>query len=120
MPYSHPFQKNITIHREPVKNDFLCINNRNWKAANRVLGPYGLQLYLYLASNKDNYNFYLSQEAAQQDVGICRTTFHNYINKMIEEGYLVQSKGNCYDFYEVPQFKQPQHPTEMIDFPMDF
>ena len=67
--------------------------------------PFGLQLYLYFASNKDGYNFNLSQEDAEKDAGIRRTTFHNYINLMIDKGYLVKSKGNCYDFYEVPRGK---------------
>ena len=105
MPISHPFQKNITVHRETVEKDFLCIKNENWKRANRDLTPYGLQLYLYFASNKDGYNFNLSQEDAERDASIRRTTFHNYVNLMIEKGYLVKSKGNCYDFYEVPRGK---------------
>ena len=100
---SHPFQKNITIHREKVENDFLCIKNENWKRANRDLTPFGLQLYLYFASNKDGYNFDLSAEHADRDANIKRTSFHNYINLMIQKGYLVKGKGNCYDFYEVPQ-----------------
>lgn len=99
----------------------MCIKNENWKRANRDLTPYGLQLYLYFASNKDGYNFNLSQEDAEQDAGIRRTTFHNYINLMIEKGYLVKSKGNCYDFYEVPRGKPPadntpQDEPDTLDF----
>lgn len=105
MSTSHPFQKNITVHRESVTKDFLCIKNENWKRANRDLSPYGLQLYIYLASNADGYNFNLSQVDAEKSAGIRRTTFHNYINLMIEKGYLVKNKGNCYDFYEVPSGK---------------
>ena len=120
MPYSHPFQKNLTIHREPATKDFLCIKNQNWKLANKILGPYGLQLYLYLAANKDNYNFYLSQEDAEREADIRRTTFHNYINKMIEEGYLVPSKGNCFDFYETPKIITPPQNIEPLDFTIDF
>ncbi len=100
---SHPYQKNITIHREKAEKDFLCIKNDNWKRANRDLTPYGLQLYLYFASNRDGYNFDLSAEHADKDANIKRTTFHTYINLMIDKGYLVKRKGNCYDFYETPQ-----------------
>lgn len=100
---SHPYQKNITIHREKADKDFLCIKNDNWKRANRELTPYGLQLYLYFASNRDGYNFDLSAEHADKDANIKRTTFHTYINLMIKKGYLVRRKGNCYDFYETPQ-----------------
>ena len=105
--HSHPFQKNITIHREKADKDFLCIKNENWKRANRDLTPYGLQLYLYFTSNKDGYNFDLSQEHAREDANIQRTTFHTYVNRMIDKGYLVKRKGNCYDFYEVPQKVEP-------------
>lgn len=115
MPTSHPFQKNITVHRERATKDFLCIKNENWKEANKVLSPYGLQLYLYLASNADNYNFNLSQEAAEQDAGIRRTTFHTYVNQLIEKGYLVKGRGNCYDFYETPQERPADTPPPEND-----
>lgn len=118
MPTSHPFQKNITVHREKAVKDFLCIKNENWLRANKELSPYGLQLYLYLASNADGYNFNLSQEEVEKNAGIRRTTFHNYINLMIEKGYLVKSKGNCYDFYEVPRGKPPAE-TKPQDEPAD-
>ena len=104
---SHPYQKNITVHREKAEKDFLCIKNENWKRANRDLTPYGLQLYLYFASNRNGYNFDLSQEHAKDDANIQRTTFHTYVNRMIDKGYLVKRKGNCYDFYEVPQEIKP-------------
>ena len=26
-----------------------------------------------------------------------------YVNLMIEKGYLIHSKGNCFDFYEIPE-----------------
>ena len=35
-------------------------------AANKDLTPYGLQLYLYLASNMDGYEFGLSPEHAKE------------------------------------------------------
>lgn len=116
MPISHPFQKNITVHREKAVKDFLCIKNEHWIKANKDLSPFGLQLYLYLASNADGYNFNLSQEDAEKNAGIRRTTFHTYINLMIEKGYLVKSKGNCYDFYEVPRGNPPAE-TEPQDEP---
>ena len=97
----------------------MCIKNEHWKRANKDLTPYGLQLYLYFASNRDGYNFNLSQEDAEKDAGIRKTTFHTYVNKMIDKGYLVWSKGNCYDFYEVPQptpqaEPRPQEPEEFV------
>lgn len=82
---------------------------------NKQLGPYALQLYLYLAKNADNYNLALSQQAAENEAGIKRTTFHKYVSLLIEEGYLVQRGGNTYDFYETPQFRE----TEEAEPPHD-
>lgn len=102
MPQTFPNQKIIHINREPVKDNFLQIKIENWYNANKDLEPYGLQLYLYLAGNKDGFNLALSQKDAEE-AGIRPTTFHKYINVLIEKGYLVQRVGNIYDFYETPR-----------------
>lgn len=106
-----PNQKIIKIHRDmPAEKEgnFLLIKKNNWFAANKDLEPYGLQVYLYLAGNKDGFNLELSQEAAEKEAGIKKTTFHKYVNLLIEKRYLVQRKqdSNIYDFYEIPQEKK--------------
>ncbi len=127
-----PNQKIIKIHREKCERDFLQIKKENWFAANKNLEAYGLLLYLYLAGNKDGFNLELSQEAAEREAGIKKTSFHKYVKKLIEKGYLVQRKegSNIYDFYEVPQEKkiteaatsyeqtssQGEHTTENKDY----
>lgn len=127
-----PNQKRIIIHREKCERDFLQIKKENWYAANKALSPYGLQVYLYLAGNKDGFDLELSQEAAERDAGIKKTSFHKYVTLMIDKGYLVQRKegSNIYDFYEVPQEKkitevvpsgeqtslQGEHTTENKDY----
>lgn len=63
MDNSYPHQKIITVHRAPLSNNFLGINNDNWKHAARELGAHGFLLYIYLASNKDQYKFALSPAA---------------------------------------------------------
>ncbi len=100
-----PNQRKIIIHREKCERDFLQIKKENWFAANKDLEPYGLQVYLYLAGNRDGFTLELSQEAAERDAGIKKTSFHKYVNLMIEKGYLVQrgEGSNLYDFYEIPQ-----------------
>lgn len=55
MPYTAPNQRVITVHRAPLENNFLGINNDNWKNAARVLGAQAFLLYIYLASNKDDF-----------------------------------------------------------------
>ena len=65
MGYTVPNQKVLTIHREPLAGSFLGINNDNWKSAARVLGAQAFLLYIYLASNKDDFKLALSPKAIQ-------------------------------------------------------
>ena len=98
-----PNQRMIRIHREPAKTDFLGIKNENWQAASRDLGAHALQLYLYLASNANNYSTALSPVAVRQAIGMARSTYHDQFHKLVDKGYLVPGTGNSFDFYEMPQ-----------------
>lgn len=71
--------------------------------ANKVLAPYGLQLYLYLASNLNDYQFALSPADAKERAAIRSTTFHKYFRLLEIEGYVVWRHGNVYDFYSSPR-----------------
>lgn len=75
---------------------------------NKKYGPYALQIYLYLAKNANNYSLALSQQAAWNEAGIAKTTFHKYVNLLIDEGYLVWRSGNTYDFYETPHKQEEE------------
>lgn len=96
-------QRMIKIHRESVKTDFLGIKNENWQSAARDLGAHALMLYLYLASNANNYTVALSPVAVRQAIGMARSTYHDQFHKLVDRGYLVPSHGNTFEFYEVPQ-----------------
>lgn len=100
---TYPNQKKVCIHREIPKTDFLGIKNENWQAAARDLRPFSLALYLYLASNADNYTLALSPAAVEEAIGMKRSTFSDQLKNLIQRGYLVHSHGNTYDFYEMPQ-----------------
>ena len=102
-PITFPNQRTVKVHREKAKSDFLGIKNENWQAASRDLGAYALQLYLYLASNADNYTLALSPAAVRQTIGMARSTYHDQFEKLVLKRYLVPSHGNTYEFYEVPQ-----------------
>lgn len=103
MPYTTPNQKILHIHRAPLNNNFLGINNDNWKVAARSLGAHAFLLYIYFASNKDDYRFAASPAAIAQEIGMPRSTYHDQFRKLESMGYLVKGKGNLYHFYEVPQ-----------------
>lgn len=99
----------MRVHRERATADFLGIKNENWKAAARDLSPHALLLYLYLASNADNYTFALSPAAITADVGMPRSTYHDQFKILERKGYLVHTHGNAYDFYEKPQPRPDTH-----------
>lgn len=98
-----PNQRMVRVHRERATADFLGIKNENWQAASRDLGAHALQLYLYLASNANNYTVALSPAAVRQAIGMARSTYHDQFHKLVDRGYLVPSNGNTFEFYEVPQ-----------------
>ncbi len=102
-PITFPNQRMVRVHRERATADFLGIKNENWQAASRDLGAHALQLYLYLASNANNYTVALSPVAVRQAIGMARSTYHDQFHKLVDRGYLVPSNGNTFEFYEVPQ-----------------
>ncbi|MBQ8313048.1 MAG: hypothetical protein IJX84_07590 [Clostridia bacterium] len=92
------------------------IANEDWMQANKTLKPFGLQLYLYLAANNNEYQFALSPAAAEEYAGIKSTTFHKYLRLLEIEGYLVWRKGNLFDFYTSPREpKDRTHPDEHFE-----
>lgn len=103
MPNTVPNQRVIHIHRERATSNFLGIKNENWQAASRTLGAHALRLYLYLASNADNYEVALSPAAIEAAIGMPRSTYHDQFRKLVNYGYIVEKDGNKYDFYETPQ-----------------
>ena len=121
MPYTtYANQKSIRIHKSSVSRDFLQIPNADWMAVNKQLGPYGLQLYLYLASNADGYTLSLSPQNAENDAGIRRTTFYDYMRKLEIYGYLVWKHSNVFDFYTTArpadERTHPDKHQERIEF----
>ena len=93
----------IHVNREKLTKGFLGINNESWMSASRDLGPHALRLDLYFAANADDYTFALSPAHIQQVLGMPRSTYHDQFKKLVERGYLVQSNGNTFEFYERPQ-----------------
>lgn len=104
-----PNQRIVHINRERVSSDFLGIKNENWKAAARDLGAHAVLLYFYFASNKDNFSLALSPAAIRQSIGMPPQTYRDQFLKLIDKGYLVQTGGNVYEFYEVPRETHSTH-----------
>ena len=112
--YTFPNQRVIKINREKADRDFLGIKNENWQAAARDLGAHALMLYMYLASNANNYNLALSPAAIQQAIGMPRSTYRDQFCKLVSKGYLIQTGGNTFSFYEVPQTRVVQSNSNAV------
>lgn len=104
-----PNQRIVKIHREKVEYDFLGIKNANWMAAARDLRAHAFLLYIYLASNADNFSLALSQKAVQEAIGMPRSTYHDQFKILVNKGYLVETSSNHYNFYEKPQPRTDLH-----------
>ena len=72
-------------------------------SAARDLSPHALKLYLYFANNANNYEFALSPAHIQEAIGMPRSTYHDQFKILQAKGYLIQTSGNGFTFFEVPQ-----------------
>lgn len=116
MAISYENQKSICIHKPRVKENFLQIGNDAWMMANKTFLPYGLQLYLYLAANNNEYQFVLSPAAIEEYAGIKSTIYHKYLRLLEIEGYIVWRKGHFFDFHTTPREpKYRTHPDEHFE-----
>ena len=113
-PITFPNQRMVRVHRERASADFLGIKNANWQAASRDLGAHALQLYLYLASNANNFTVALSPQAVRQTIGMARSTYHDQFHILVDKGYLVpkHENSNIYDFFEKPVVNAETHDVQ--------
>ena len=70
---------------------------------------------MYLASNADNYTLALSPAAVRKAIGLKRSTYHDKFHELEDKGYLVNTHGNTYEFYEVPQAAAQTKKSVTID-----
>lgn len=101
-----PNQNVITIHRQYPKKDFLQIKKENWQnMLKECKDYYALALYLYFASNADNYKLAISPAAIEKAIGMARSTYYKKFALLIKQGYIIDKGANTYEFYEEPQQK---------------
>lgn len=95
---SVPNQLTVKIQKPQYKEKFLQIGIDEWIHAAKIFPPATFKLYLYLAGNRDNFTFELSQQAVQNAIGIKKTAYHDGLNELKEAGYLKPLKGNLWSF----------------------
>lgn len=95
-------QKVITTNaaQHNKNNIYATLNIEAMSEAMTLLKPNTFKLWCYMAKNQNNYKFALSCVDACKFCGFTKNTFHNSVNELINVGYLVNTSGNAYDFYE--------------------
>lgn len=110
---SYPNQKHITIIKTESgkENTYSVINQLALRLAMTKLKNSSFKLWAYLASNQNNYKFWLSQTDCNF-WGIGKDSYYDAVRQLIDTGYLVQQeRKNEYVFYELP----PQFNRGIID-----
>jgi hypothetical protein len=102
-----PNQKMVNVVKEPCNNEkkenhYSRINLDAMSNAALDLDAGAFKLWVYFAKNQDNFNFALSSKAVEENFGIKIKQYNNAVNTLIEKGYLVNTKGNNYEFREKP------------------
>lgn len=103
-----PNQRIITVKRDMPKQSkenkrpYMIAYTDVIEEAARNLSTVGeFKVYLYMINNQDNYKFGCSPQNIADRYGLNIDTVKKAINKLIEKGYIVKTKGT-YEFHEKP------------------
>lgn len=103
-----PHQRIITVKRDMPKQSkenkrpYMIAYTDVIEEASRNLSTVGeFKVYLYMINNQDNYKFGCSPQNIADRYGLNIDTVKKAINKLIEKGYIVKTKGT-YEFHEKP------------------
>lgn len=100
-----PNQKVVKIQKEKIEKEdnYAKINVDALQNAMIDLDGNTFKLWMYFSKNRDGHTFALSKvDAIKWGIG-SKSSYDRAVRKLIEEGYLVKTSPNHYDFYEVPQ-----------------
>lgn len=95
-------QKTITIHKPKIVGQFCQVPVECIYRAMVDLKDSAFKLWLYFASNADNYTFDFSFAHASKCTGISESSRTRAMRELAEKGYLVDLGRNHYDFYLQP------------------
>lgn len=101
-------QRIISISgKEACDKDHLYarVNKAALLKAMQELTPTNFEVWLYLASQANNYTFAFSPAAVTEETGIKKSSLQEGIRVLIKEKYLIPraDNSNIYDFYELPR-----------------
>ena len=118
-----PNQKTITTKgtTHDKSHPYGTIGVEAMEIAMNLLKPNTFKLWCYMAKNQNNHTFALSCVDACKFCNMGRNTYLTGIQELIEAGYLVNTSGNSYDFYEkLPEEKEVIHITVKKEVPKEF
>lgn len=102
-------QKLITTKsaKHDKNNLYAVINIEAMEKAMALLKPNTYKVWCYMAKNQNNYTFALSCVDACRFCKMSKPTYLSCVQELIDTGYLVNTSGNAYDFYEMlPEEKE--------------
>ena len=100
-------QKTITIHKPKIVGQFCQVPIDCIYHAMVDLKDSAFKLWLYFASNADNYTFDFSFAHASKCTGISESSRTRAMKELTEKGYLIDLGRNHYNFYLQPDIELP-------------
>lgn len=99
---TYPNQKIVTVFKAEANKEhtYAVINKDALFRAARELTHNELKVFLYLASNQNEYCLALSTADIAEKMGANKRKIQEAINGLIEKKYIEHMVGNSYDFYE--------------------
>ena len=96
-------QKTITTRsaKHDKNNIYAMINIEAMEKAMTLLKPNTYKVWCYMAKNQNNYTFALSCVDACRFCKMSKPTYLSCVQELIDAGYLVNTGGNHYDFFEM-------------------
>lgn len=100
---TNPKQKIVKVNKQVCnkENLYATINLEAMSKSAIDLDAGAFKLWVYFAKNQNNYEFALSSKDANDTFGLKKKQYDNAVAELIEKGYLVQTEGLHYTFYEV-------------------
>ena len=109
---TNPNQRNVIINRKDALSSgrqYLAINCDTLAEASRnISGEVAFKLYLYLASNKNGYEFSFSPQHFSNIYGCSIDASRKAFVKLIEANYIINKGNNSFEFFETPQERRPR------------
>ena len=100
---SNPNQRLIRIQKSNYrKSKFFILGLEEVKYAMNALSGTAFKLYIYIMSNNDNFEFWISYSHVHKITGMSKSSYHRAFNELVEKKFLRLFKGhsNLYKAYD--------------------